>query len=277
MKSFLNVFDKIYPAAFWVFAGFMLTVIVLSMLTGCGATSHFRVATDVNRVNPDTQEAERSGMYGTGFFVNRTGLALTAAHLFRGRLPGTTRAQVWWSGKNGGLPVVPVVIDWTMDIALVQVATHKSKPVKPLCAEMSKGEKAVAFGAPEYKVLRKKGTIFNMFVEWPPCEAHAYKTGVNIRCANEEHFIHTSNTRLNQSTSPEAPAAIIEATSDIRSGFSGGSLLYKSDEEKACTAGVIIQQRDISRRTRAIHPLSSPAIARYLIKHAPKFVENFTN
>ena len=258
---------------FW----FVFYLAMSMALMSCGSTSHFRVSTDAYRLDPETQKPALSTRYGSGFFINSTGLALTSAHIFRGRVPHTGQAYVWWGGGKDGLSATPVVIDWNMDLALVQVATHRSTPVKPLCTEVVSGSRATARGAPEYKVLRERGVIFGVFVEESPCETREEDGGIGVRCASEKPFIHTSGVQWSQLSSG-APAVIVETTANIRSGYSGGSLLHKTKGKKACTVGVIIQQYETGhRRARAIYPLSSLAITQYLNKHAPEFVENFSN
>jgi len=243
---------------------------------GCGSTSHFRTTLHAMRVTPETMTVDQYEVYGSGFFVNNTGLALTAAHTLRGGIPGTVRAHIWWSGRGPGLAAAPVVVDWAMDLALIQVDVDRSTPASPLCSEVRRGTKMAALGAPVHKVDREKGVALGVSVEYPPCEAIGGHEGVGVKCASERGYMYTPGATLDQ-TSQNTLAGILGATSRVRPGFSGGSFRYKAPRKPACTAGVIIQMDTTHNRARAIHPLSSPSIAQYLFVHAPEFMQNFTN
>jgi hypothetical protein len=194
---------------------------------------------------------------GTAFFVNDTGLALTASHVLTGMTDevreaavkakkpffvGNIRAFLWWSGARRGVPARPLVVDLENDLALIQVAVKSSRRSPPHCKHVQVGDPVRSFGSPSFQLWRRLGVSLG----------------------------------VNPSTTPPK----IHISNYTRRGYSGGLAVTRESGKlgvrNKCTLGVIVQSYlddDYSGVVNLI--VSSESITKVLGEKAPEFLRNF--
>jgi len=172
---------------------------------------------------------------GSGFFVNSTGLVLTAYHIQSRHIGRGPYVSVWWSPDLISADIV--AIDPIRDLMLLQTPIGRSRAMPSICRSIMPEDTVISIGRP--------GSLFT------------YSYG-NVR--NPVRYAMTKN---------------FCTTSRIWEGFSGGAVVSYGSTDYCTLGVIIrcINHRitGACTETIAVRPSDSNVIWTYLLTFAPNF------